>query len=100
MLTKVHHIKITQKDIEVGTKKDCFECALAYALMRDMKIPFRNVSVAKTLRLPYVTLNLPRWLERWIIDYDNGKKVPELEFIIVERRAPLKWEIISSQHEK
>lgn len=99
MQTIVHHIKVTQKDIEIDIKKDCFECALAYALMRDMKIPFRCVSVAKTLRLPRETMFFPRWLERWIIDYDNGKKVPELEFIIVERRAPLKWEIISSQYE-
>lgn len=88
-------ITVTKEDINSGSKKSCFDCPIAYSIMRDMQLSYRNVSVAKTIQInhQFNHIELPKWLKRWIIAYDKGEYVQPIEFYIIKKKFPNAWVI-------
>jgi len=89
-------INVSKKDIEDGVKKSCFDCPISYAIIRDCKISYRNVSVAKTIKINGCLqhIEIPEWMGEWIILFDKGLQVQPFEFYILKKKMPNAWEIL------
>ncbi len=89
-------VNVTAQDIKDGTKKSCFDCAINIAITRAMKLSYRNCSIAQTVRIQgcLTDIDIPRWMENWILQWDKGEIVFPFEFGILKKRLPLRWEII------
>jgi len=90
-------VEVTQKDIDEGTKGSCYDCPIAYAIIKALnkhnKIKkkylqdfyYRRVYCAKELScfdISYKDIKWPKEIRDWIIAFDKGEKVQPFKFII------------------
>jgi hypothetical protein len=81
-------IKVTKKDIEGATRRDCEKCAVAIAIKRLLKAPFVWVDnvfhiFAKDKEWRVIPAQCVRVADR-IGGFDNGVNVDEFEFEMEE----------------
>lgn len=87
------NVIVTDKHIKHGSKKECFDCPIAYAIIdalskteKEKQYYYRKVSVAKTIKIlnyiSYDDIELPEKIKKWIMNFDYGKKVSGISFTI------------------
>lgn len=87
-------VTVTRRHIATGSKKSCFDCPIAYALI-DAMFPvkyrwatYRKASVAETIKIQggklthYAPIEIPDDIKEWIIKFDKGEKVYPFSFVI------------------
>lgn len=98
-------VSVKKEHIDSGVKLSCFDCPIAYAIIdavskdkHEKQRMYRRVSVANSINFPdisYSSMRLPDEIRRWVIDFDNGKKVKPFKFKVHFRSThPVHAEII------
>jgi hypothetical protein len=85
MNKKEYIVQVTNKDIKDGVKLSCFDCPISYALLRKLKLNYRAISVAKTIKIGGLLSHaaIPELMEKWIITFDKGLPVEPFEFKLI-----------------
>lgn len=81
-------IMVTKRDIELGEPQDCFSCPIARAVRRTLRVKpahaimveHEEVSILNNDKKVQARYILPRVATRFIIRFDNGKRVSSFSF--------------------
>jgi hypothetical protein len=82
-------IKVTQKDIDKGSKGSCYECPIAHAFKREVKNKIRYAFAVNADSIDLVTKDyrryiyaLPKEAKKFIQRFDNDQPVKPFTFEI------------------
>ena len=75
-------ITVTQKDIDLGIRKNCRVCPVALAVYRAINLPIEVSAFNVCHEGPYgeIIAPLPPEATRFILDFDAGKEVGPFTF--------------------
>jgi hypothetical protein len=88
-------VKVSKDHIANGTKGNCFDCPICYAIIdasakskRESNYLYRKVSVDQSIMLNDIfggmyacnSIAIPKEMVQWIVSYDKGEKVSECSF--------------------
>lgn len=78
---KTVHVSVTERDIRKGVRHNGSACPNYFAIRRALRyrVPV-YVGAFYVARGDWSIAELPRWVQRWILHFDEGVQVEPIEY--------------------